>query len=80
MSERSWKIWLGFCVFLAICWLTQDRYFRHLEIARNDRASLEQRIKDYLDCQGVECDDLYPDAAVVVKKARAEAAEDKSSK
>lgn len=38
-----------------------------------ERALLDRRIKDYMDCKGPACDNLYPDAAIVVKRAEAEA-------
>lgn len=42
---------------------------RKEDTARADRAALDQRIKDYMDCTGPACAGLYPDAAAAVKAA-----------
>ena len=42
---------------------------RKEDIARADRAALDQRIKDYMACKGPACAGLYPDAAAAVKAA-----------
>ena len=83
MSERAWKIWERFCLFLILCWMIQYSYFSSRDRTRNDniraensikqdKEALDRRIKDYMACKGPACDRLYPDAALAVKKAEAE--------
>lgn len=84
MSEKTRAILWQVTVVVIVLWMARHEYVDHKtsikadaarkeDTARADRAALDQRIKDYMDCKGPACDGLYPDAAIVVKKAETEA-------
>ena len=87
MSPKVKKILLGGYLVLAVLWFAQDEYFRHLKTLRAEKAEkraekelLSGSIASYLKCVGPACDNLYPDAALAVKKAEAEVRAEQNKK
>jgi hypothetical protein len=82
MSEKTrttvWRV----TVLIIVLWMARHEYHHHMDSIEADAHRAEdkaaQRIKDYMDCKGPACDNLYPDAAIAVKKA--ETAAEQSSK
>lgn len=90
MSEKTITMLWRVTVLIIVFWMARHEYFHHHDSIKADtqraedrataaRAALDQRIKDYMNCKGPACDGLYPEAALVVKKAEAAAAKQSSN-